>query len=142
MSLQQALTRLLRDMEADVREYRSLQALLDAQFTAALGHESDRIEVLGRDIMTTVETLDTRRQVRMQLVCKLLPKHPQPGMAALFKSLPEPARAGMLVRWNTLEALVRDCKALNARNGYLMTQQQAMLNHVLLGEEADTYAAT
>lgn len=141
MNKQQALTSLLRDMEADVRDYHRLRTLLDEQFNAALGHASERIEVLGRDIMTTVDALDTRRQARVQWVRQLLPKHPQPGMDILFQSLPAAARDATRLRWQTLEALVRECKALNARNGYLMTQQQAMLHQVLSGEEAHTYAA-
>jgi len=141
MSLQRILTSLLRDMEADVRDYRKLQSLLDGQFKAALGHESERIEVQGRDIMAMVDALDTRRQAREQMVRQLLPKHPQPRMEALFQSLPAAASDAMRVRWDTLEALVRECKALNARNGYLMTQQHAMLRQVMQGEVEDTYAA-
>lgn len=141
MSKQRALISLLRGIEADVREYHRLHALLDEQFNAALGHDSKRIEALGGDIMASVETLDASRQTRVQLVRQLLPKHPQPGMEALFQSLSAAARDATHLRWQTLEALVRECKAFNARNGYLMTQQQAMFHQVLSGEEAHTYAA-
>jgi flagellar biosynthesis protein FlgN len=43
--------------------------------------------------------------------------------------------------WSTLQALVRTCKERNARNGRLITDQHALFQRVLHGEEADTYAA-
>lgn len=141
MSSQQPLTHLLRDMGADVRDYHHLRELLDAQFKAALSHDSEQIEGLGRDIMTLVDTLDSRRQHREQLVRQLLPTHTQPDMALLFQSLSATARDAMQARWDTLEALVRDCKTRNAHNGYLMTQQHAMLRQVLHGEVEGIYAA-
>jgi flagellar biosynthesis protein FlgN len=63
-------------MDADVRAYRTLAALLEEQFTAALGHDGARLEALAKDITALVDTLEKRRQARVALVGQLLPQHP------------------------------------------------------------------
>jgi flagella synthesis protein FlgN len=142
MSLQQALTRLLRDLEADAQEYHVLHALLEDQFIAALGHDGARLEVLATDIMATVARMDTRRQARVVLVQTLLAKHPHPTMDQLIASLSGKTREVVATCWSSLQILVRECKACNVRNGRLLTDQQAIFQRVLKGEEAHTYVET
>ncbi len=132
---------MLADMDADVREYRALNALLEEQFTAALRHDSAGLEVLARTITAAVDGLEKRRQTRVILVSRLLPTHAQPSMAAVLERLSAPARKAVAARWSTLESLVRECKERNAGNGRLMSDQQALLQRVLTGKEEDTYAA-
>lgn len=141
MSQQPVLRHLLADMDADVRDYRSLGALLDEQFTAALRHDSARLEALAAAISVAVDALEQRRQTRVTLVSQLLPAHPRPDMATVLERLPAPARDVVAARWSTLEGLVRHCKECNAHNGRLMTDQQAILQRVLVGKDEDTYAA-
>jgi flagella synthesis protein FlgN len=134
--------RLLRDMEADVLAYTTLHALLEEQFTAALAHDSQRLEALARDVTTLVEALEQRRQTRVALVRQMLPGEARPGIDTLLALLPPNSKAMVAASWERLEALVRGCKESNRRNGRLMTDQQAIFQRVLRGDEEDnTYAA-
>lgn len=140
MSLRPVFARLLADMDADVLDYRTLQGLLDAQFAAALAHDGERLQALAAEAMTLVEAIEARRAARVDLVAQLLPRHRTPAMKDVLASLPATPSAVLATRWQTLEDLVRDCKERNARNGRLMADQQALLQRVLAGREADTYA--
>ena len=64
---------------------------------------------------------------------------PGRDMAALLPHYPERARRGVEAAWASLESLVRECKALNARNGRLIVDQHDIMQRVLHGE-ADIYA--
>lgn len=141
MSSRHAMTSLLRGLNADVQTYNTLHALLELQFTAALGHDSQCLSDAADKILPLVEALEQRRQERVLLVRQLLPQHPQPGVGAALELLPPPTREVMTPLWRQLESLVRECKERNARNGRLMTDQQAVFQRVLHGEEENTYAA-
>ncbi len=141
MSSQHAMKSLLRGLNADVQTYNTLHALLDLQFTAALDHDGERLTEVAEKILALAEALEKRRQERVLLVRQLLPQHPQPGISAVLQLLPPPSRAVMTPLWRTLEGLVRECKERNARNGRLMTDQQAVFQRVLHGEEESIYAA-
>lgn len=134
--------RLLRDMEADLLAYTTLQALLEEQFSAALAHDSQRLESLAHDVGTLVEALEQRRRTRVALVRQILPGEARPGIDTLLALLPPNSKGLVEASWQRLEALVRECKESNRRNGRLMTDQQAIFQRVLRGEDEDnTYAA-
>ena len=135
-----ALSRLLRDAEADVADYAALAVLLEEQFASALRHETAALTVQAERIMRLVDALDERRCTREALVSELLGGASRPSMAALFARLPVASRAPVEALWQRLEAAVQDCKARNARNAHLMSEQHAIMQRVLFGEEAGIYA--
>jgi flagella synthesis protein FlgN len=135
-----ALSRLLRDAEADVADYGALAVLLEDQFASALRHETAALTVQAECITRLVDTLDERRCTREALVSELLGGASRPSMAALFARLPVASRAPVEALWQRLEAAVQDCKARNARNAHLMSEQHAIMQRVLFGEEAGIYA--
>lgn len=135
-----ALSRLLRDAQADLRDYDALALLLEEQFTSALRHDTARLTALAHDVTTLADTLDQRRRTRMALVTELLGAGSAPSMTALFARLPTDMRAPVEALWARLTGSVQHCKTLNVRNARLMTEQQAMLQRVLQGDKADTYA--
>lgn len=135
-----ALSRLLRDAEADVADYAALAVLLEEQFASALRHETAALTVQAERITRLVDTLDERRCTREALVSELLGGASRPSMAALFARLPVASRAPVEALWQRLESSVQDCKARNARNAHLMSEQHAIMQRVLFGEEAGIYA--
>lgn len=137
--LRPELVRLLRDMDADVLDYRRLRTLLQEQFEAAMRHQGERLQQLAGAITETVDGLEGRRAARVELVHQLAGA--QAAMDAALVLLPSPLKEAAAARWATLQALVRECKQSNARNGRLMTDQQAILQRVLSGGEEHTYVA-
>lgn len=140
MSRPGLLPQFVADMDADLLQYRSLQALLQEQFGAALRHDSAGLLELNERILAMVAALDLRRERRSTLLAQLLaPQHPA-TLDALLERLPPATRGVVQTRADALEQLVRDCKERNTRNGRLVTDQQAILQRVLRGKEEDTYA--
>lgn len=137
MSRAQAIDRLMRGVGEDVREYRELVVLLDEQFDAALHHDAARTAELGQRITAAVDRLDTRRLKRIEIVRGLLGDDAR--MDGVIAMLPPPRKALLAEGWRALEGLVRICKERNTRNRQLMTDQQAVMQHVLHGE-TQTYA--
>jgi flagella synthesis protein FlgN len=135
-----ALSRLLRDAEADVADYSALAVLLEEQFISALQHKTSALPALAERITRLVDTLDERRCTREALVSELLGSTTRPSMAALFARLPAASRAPVEALWQRLESAVQDCKARNTRNAHLMSEQHAIMQRVLFGEEAGIYA--
>lgn len=137
------IKQLMRDLQTDLREYRELHGLLEAQFQAALRHDATALQALAAEVTVLVDRLDQRRLNRRELLNKLLPTHPAPGMADVLALLPAqgPMRTNAARGWEHLEALVRACKERNARNGRLMADQQAVFQRVLHGEENPLYGA-
>jgi flagella synthesis protein FlgN len=136
----QALGSLLRDAQADLADYGRLAALLERQFAGALRHEAAVLTALSEEITTLVDTLEQRRRQRVALVTQLLGAETVPSMAALFERLPAASRQPVETLWTELEEAVQDCKMRNARNARLMTEQQAILQRVLHGDEGGIYA--
>ncbi|MDN3921560.1 flagellar protein FlgN [Roseateles violae] len=139
MSSAQLLIDLLGGMHADRRSYTQLQALLEEQFQAALRHQAEPLMKLAERIGAVVDTLNSQRLTRRQLVARLLGRDQDLSMPALLQRLPQASSAVLGQTWSALEQQVRDCKALNARNCELIVQQQALMQR-LLGMEQDTYA--
>lgn len=135
-----ALSRLLRDAQADLRDYGALDALLERQFLGALRHDAAQLTQLAEAITTLATTLERRRSDRVALVTQLLADDQAPSMTALFQRLPPAMRPPIESLWDQLTAAVLHCKSLNVRNARLMTEQQALLQRVLMGDKVDTYA--
>lgn len=139
MSRPGLLPQFVADMDADLQRYRSLQALLQEQFTAALRHDSAGLLALNERILALVAELDQRRDRRSALLVQLLSPQNPATLDALIERLPPATRGVVRTRSQALEQLVRDCKERNSRNGRLVTDQQAILQRVLRGKEEDTY---
>lgn len=137
MTRQPELKRLMRGVGQDMQDYRRLKALLEQQFDMALRHRAATLAELAAAIMELVEALERRRQERVALVAELA--GPDASFADVLRLLQGEAHAALESGWRMLEALVGECKQLNARNGRLMTDQYAIMQRVRFGEE-QTYA--
>ncbi|MBS0353878.1 MAG: flagellar export chaperone FlgN [Proteobacteria bacterium] len=139
----QALLRLATGVHADVADYERLQERLDAQFDAALRHDSGRLAGLADEILALCDTLDVRRQERNGLLrvfaAALKGMPPAEAVTALLARLPESQRSAAQAGWSRLGALVRECKALNVRNGQLLMDQHEIMQRVLKDGD-DVYA--
>lgn len=132
MNPSNALVRLMRGIGEDVRAYRGLQTLLDAQFDAALGHRTERLRELADQLLAEVETIDARRRERVELVQNLIGAGG--SVSATFGLLPAAQRQAIESGWQTLETLALRCKQQNQRNCLLMTDQHDIMRRVLHGE--------
>lgn len=137
MKRSDVLRSLVSGVHADHADYQALRALLGEQFQAALRHDTATLTTLGERITALVAVLDGRRRERMHGVA-LLGLKPPSTMTQVIAMFAPAMRAPLLQLWQALEALVVDCKALNARNCRLLMDQHAMMQRVLAGE-ADTY---
>lgn len=138
MKRSDALRALVAGVHADHGDYQALRRLLDAQFDAALRHDSEELTALGARIAEQVGVLDERRRERMRLVGLLGLRAPV-AMEQVIGLFAQNTRDTVLQLWQALQALVAECKALNLRNCRLMMDQHAMMQRVLDGD-ADTYA--
>lgn len=139
MKPREAFNRIFAGMRADLHDYQRLRELLEAQFLSALRHRSDEIAQICAQISELAATLDARRVERQNLVALLMPKGERPSIGAVAKLLQGASRVVFEACWQSLEAAVRDCKALNMRNCRLLTDQYEIMQRVL-NTEADTYA--
>lgn len=143
-SRQQALQRLAKGMQDDVADYGRLRELLETQFALALRHDRAGLSAIAENISTLCTTLDARRAERVELVDVFssalsdTPRHQV--IARLLAQLPGTYRAMAELLWNSLQLLVKECKALNSRNGQLLMTQHDIMRRVLSNEN-DIYAA-
>jgi len=137
MTRDQAALRLLDGIDADLGTCGTIRDLLERQFQAALRHRGTELAELAERLTPELDTMEQRRQQRVQLVRALL--GPQATMDDLFGSLPDALRTRGQTGWDKLEALVRDCKQATVRNGNLMAEQFTIMQRLLHGED-DTYA--
>lgn len=138
MTRNELLVLVTRGLNADLVDYGELKKLLEAQFDAALHHQSARLAELADTIVSLTETIDGRRRERMELVGALLEGDPEPSMDKVFALLPEKPSRMLQEWWSELENLARDCKAQNARACSLIMDQHEIMQRVLNGE-ADIY---
>lgn len=140
MTAAATVRRILAGLQSDVADYRRLEELLNAQFTAALRHRADEVSGTVEHILELTRVLEARRRERVTLAGGLLAgKAPQVSMQAVSVRLPVTARADFDAWCTTLEALVQECKRLNRRNCQLFTSQQDIMRRVL-DTEAHIYA--
>jgi flagella synthesis protein FlgN len=133
----EALDSVMRGVGHDLRDYHVLRSLLEAQFHAALRHEATPLATLAERITELVDGLERRRIERVALVEALV--GPGARMTTLIARVGGARRQRLASGWEALEAAVGDCKALNARNCRLMTDQHDIMQRVLHGED-QTYA--
>lgn len=132
-----AIERVMRGVGEDLRDYGTLEELLEQQFETALRHDAAGIEQIGQRIVELVERMERRRAERVELVGLLAGAD---GRMAAVVALAGSLRGSQLAAgWRRLRTLAGHCKALNVRNCRLMTDQQTIMQRVLHGEER-TYA--
>jgi flagella synthesis protein FlgN len=134
---EQALDRLLDDIQDDIAACSAIRALLECQFEAALRRAGAELMALSGDLMPQLEAMDERRRQRVQLVRALFGA--QATMETLFTTLEARRRDAAAASWRRLEQLVRDCGQATRRNGSLMAEQHAIMQRLLHGE-VETYA--
>jgi flagella synthesis protein FlgN len=129
----QAVARLLDDIQADLQACAVIRDLLERQFQAALRHRGAELGVLAEELMPQLDAMEQRRQQRVQLVRAL--HGAAAGMDDLLNALPAAQRSRAASDWERLEQLVRDCKQATTRNGNLMADQYTVMQRVLHGED-------
>jgi flagella synthesis protein FlgN len=129
----QAVTRLLDGIQADIQACGAVRDLLERQFQAALRHRAADLGELADALMPQLDAMEQRRQQRVQLVRAL--HGASATMDTLLTGLPAAQRSGAAADWERLEQLVRDCKQATARNGSLMADQYTVMQRVLHGED-------
>lgn len=140
MNRQEAVARLVHDVQSDIEDYGVLRQALVRQFESAMLHDSHRLAELAAQITDLVDTLDQRRLARMAITRALSGQAQPRNLQAVFDLLAPPARTALEGLWRELEELVRECKQLNVRNCEFIVEQNALMQRVLHGEES-TYAA-
>lgn len=129
----QAVTRLLDGVQADLGACGTIRDLLEQQFEAALRHRGAELTALAGALTPQLDAMEGRRQQRVQLVRALFGA--QATMDQVFGSLAPAQRGTHLAAWSQLEELVRDCKQATARNGNLMAEQYSTMQRLLHGED-------
>jgi flagella synthesis protein FlgN len=129
----QAVTRLLDGIQADIQACAAIRELLERQFQAALRHRGAELGELAGELMPQLDAMEQRRQQRVQLVRAL--HGVDATMDNLLDSLDAPRRARAGADWERLEALVRDCQEATTRNSGLMAEQYTVMQRVLHGED-------
>lgn len=128
-----ALDRITRGVSHDLRDYCVLRSLLEEQFHAALRHEVTTLATLADCITKLVDGLECRRVERVLLVEALV--GPGAQMVTLMARVGGERQQYLASAWVTLQAAVKDCKDLNARNCRLMTDQRDIMQRLLHGED-------
>jgi flagella synthesis protein FlgN len=129
----QAVSRLLDGIQADLQACAAIRELLERQFEAALRHRGAELGELAGELMPQLDAMEQRRQQRVQLVRAL--HGADATMDNLLESLDAPQRARAGADWERLEALVRDCQEATVRNSGLMAEQYTVMQRVLHGED-------
>jgi flagella synthesis protein FlgN len=140
MTAREALTRLIKGVQADLGDYRALRALLEAQFEAALKHRTAVIMDVAERISQLTAQLEQRRLERMALARVLLGGRSDVTILAVSARLPRNVRGTFDQWWRVLERQVQECKRLNQRNCDLMMNQHEIFRRVMQTEGGDTYA--
>lgn len=137
MTRQQANALLLEGVQRDLDVAATIHTLLEKQFEAAVRHRSAELTALADGLAPLLESMEERRQQRLQLVRALL--GPDATMAQYSASLAPAARAAFNTAWTELETIVRACKEATTRNGQLLAEQYSVMQRVLHGED-EVYA--
>jgi flagellar biosynthesis protein FlgN len=126
------MTQLLQGVADDMAAYGALEGLLERQFGAAVRHDQEGLRELAAEIGSLVDTMETRRALRVELATQLV--GPNPSMAQVFALLRPEARARLEADWQALERMVLAAKAAGKRNGELLAEQFTIMQRVLHGE--------
>lgn len=140
MNRQEAVARLIRDVQSDIEDYGVLRQALAQQFDSAMLHDSHKLAELADQITALVDTLDQRRVARMAITRALTGEAQPRNIQGVLEQLAVGPRTVLEALWQELERLVRECKQLNVRNCEFIVEQNAIMQRVLHGEES-TYAA-
>lgn len=140
MTTNEALAAIIKGVHADLQAYAALKALLNQQFKFEIAHDAERMAETTAAIEQAVVALNATRKQRMSLFKVLVPAAKgNPSIEPILAMLPPKARESLTKWWGDLEALVKECRYLNSRNGQLMVHQREILR-VVLGAEDPTYS--
>lgn len=132
---------LMQSVRDDLAACVAMRDLLEAQFAAVLHQQTDELMETAKRIAALGDAMLLRRQAQIGLVRSLSGNAATPSMAAALAAMPS-ALSVTLADWNAqFVQQMRECKALNQRNGRLLGDQHALMQRVL-GAEVDTYAPT
>ncbi|MGE8397898.1 MAG: flagellar export chaperone FlgN [Comamonas sp.] len=131
VSVRQRWVHIAQGMQQDMAGYREMQSLMQAQFHAALRHDSVAMQDVAERIAAQAQLLEQSRQQRVTHVQALLPAGTRVSMTAAFALLQDPLRRQLAALWQQLEVAVQQCKALNVRNCQLIMEQAQIMRHVL-----------
>jgi len=133
LTRQQANALLLDGVRLDLNEAAIIHTLLEKQFEAAVRHRSAELTALADGLAPMLESMEGRRQQRLQLVRALLGQ--QATMEQYMASLVPAARTTFAAAWSELEGIVRACQEATLRNGQLLAEQYSTMQRVLHGED-------
>ena len=137
MTRQQAVAALVDGVEQDLDATKSIHALLERQFQAALRHQGAELGALAAELTPALDAMEARRKQRVALVRAL--HGPEGTMNGFIAAQPEPSRARLAAAWSELERLVVACKSATTRNGNLLADQFTTMQRVLHNSDG-TYA--
>lgn len=136
-SVRQRWAHIAQGMQQDVVGYRHMQALMQAQFHAALRHDAPAMQEVAERITAQAQLLEQSSQQRVSHARALLPAGVPLSMSAVFALLQEPLQQQLRALWQQLETAVQQCKALNVRNCQLIMEQAQIMRQVLGATGAD-----
>jgi len=108
-------------------------ALIEAQFEAAIRHQSEQLGDVAKEISALVDVLEARRAQRLELATRLV--GPTPSMAQVFALLKPEPRARLEAEWAQLEGMVQAARELGRRNADLLAEQYMIMQRVLHGDD-------
>lgn len=139
MNRNDIIVTLSRGLNQDLLAYRRLKEQLEAEFDAAMYHDSSRLAAISEVVENLAGEIEIRRQERVDLVAWLFGDDKNARMEQVFSLLPEAPSKMFRAWWSELEGLVHDCKTQNARLCRLLTDQHEIMQRIL-GDQEDIYA--
>ncbi|WP_461537454.1 flagellar protein FlgN [Spongorhabdus nitratireducens] len=130
----------IESLDQDIRQFRTLTQHLEAQQRAILDRDTKAMDQLNPRIETLASDLAAsayRRSV-------LLKKHHMPlsreGISQLFSKARPQLQHKVLQCWDELTLIHEQCRAINERNGRLLSLQQQTINKILNGGQTQMSA--
>lgn len=121
-----------RDIEQDCTDYQGLQKLMQSLYQQLLVRNAAQIETLNQQINVLVEFIGVRAERRQKILTAFGVSAARPGAMKYFLArCPLPNSAELMLRWDELEQLVQDTKAINECNGKLLAMHNEILNQII-----------
>lgn len=137
---QQMIISLIKDIQRDIADYRQLYALMLKQHQGYLTFNGKLLEQLTTQQQPLLDALKQRSQQRYQSLHNLgLPISVQ-GIEKLNNVLPAQLQKQVQQQWAQLEIMIKQCHALNQRNGVLSANFTELLCQLYEPEAKSRYA--
>ncbi|PSV21274.1 hypothetical protein C0W44_08705 [Photobacterium leiognathi subsp. mandapamensis] len=137
---QQMIISLIKDIQRDIADYRQLYALMLKQHQCYLTFNGKLLEQLTTQQQPLIDVLKQRSQLRYQSLQNLgLPISAQ-GIEKLHNVLPAQLQKQVQQQWAQLEIMIKQCHALNQRNGLLSANFTELLCQLYEPEAKSRYA--